>query len=84
MHAFHDTQLRGITGMGGVSGPGCFDGPGADAWAGGQRFCFQVLTNDANVRWTHDALATSAVAVEDDGDWSRLQALWEAAGLVDH
>jgi hypothetical protein len=82
MAAFQDIQLRGTTNLGGVSGPGCFAGPGADAWAGGQRFCYQLLTNDASVRWTHDALAIAAVATEDDGDWARLGKLWESAGPV--
>jgi hypothetical protein len=82
MAAFQDILLRGSTNLGGVSGPGCFAGPGADTWAGGQRFCYQLLTNDASVRWTHDALAIAAVATEDDGDWARLGKLWESAGPI--
>lgn len=82
MDAFYDIQLRGMTNMGGVEGPGCFTGPGADAWDAGRRFCFQILGDDANVRWTQAGLATVGVAIEDSGDWAALGALWEGAQLV--
>ncbi len=82
MAGFQDIQLRGLTAMGGVSGPGCFAGPGVGTWANGQRFCYRFLTDDASVRWTHEALAIAAEASEDDGDWARLEKLWESAGPI--
>jgi hypothetical protein len=84
MAAFQDIMRQGATNLGGVTGPGCFAGPGAGTgtWASGQRFCYQILTNDASVRWTHEALAIAAVASEDDGDWARLGRLWESAGPI--
>ncbi len=82
MAGFQDIQLRGATALGWVTGPGCFAGPGAGTWPSGQRYCYQGLVNDASVRWTHDALAIAAEAAEDDGDWARLEKLWESAGPI--
>jgi hypothetical protein len=82
MDAFYDTQLQGTKNMGGLDGPGCPEGPGEGSWEHGRRFCFQVVTNDANTRWTHDALVTAAFALNDDGDWAALEALFQSAGPV--
>ena len=82
MNAFYDIQLRGMQGMGGVDGPGCFAGQGAGTWQIGRRFCYQVVTDDANVRWTHDLIFVVADAIQDDGDWAALGRLWAQAGPV--
>lgn len=82
MDAFYDQQLLGMRTMGALDGPGCPDGPGEGTWEHGRRFCYQPFGDDANVRWTHDALAITASAIEDDGDWAALDAFVASAGPV--
>lgn len=82
MDAFYDEQLLGMRNLGGLDGPGCPEGPGEATWDHGRRFCFQPFGDDANMRWTHDALAITASAIEGDGDWAALEAFFEAAGPI--
>ena len=83
MAGFQDIQLRGVTAHGLGDRARLLRGPGCRVrWPNGQRFCYQGLTDDASVRWTHEALAIAAEASEDDGDWARLEKLWESAGPI--
>lgn len=80
MNAFYDQQLLGMRNLGALDGPGCPEGPGEAAWEHGRRFCYQPFGDDANMRWTHDALFIVANAINDDGDWAALETFFAAAG----
>jgi len=82
MAAFYAEQLTGMRALGGVTGPGCPDGPGEATWEQGRRFCYTTFGDDANMRWTHDALAITVSAIQDDGDWSALETFFASAGPV--
>lgn len=82
MTAFYDEQLLGMRTMGALEGPGCPLGPGEASWEGGRRFCYQLFGDDANMRWAHDALAITASAINDDGDWAALETLFASAGPI--
>ncbi len=82
MDAFYDQQLLGMRNLGALDGPGCPEGPGEATSEHGRRFCYQPFGDDANMRWTHDALAITASAADDDGDWARLETFFASAGPV--
>ena len=82
MGAFYEEQLAGMRALGGLEGPGCPTGPGEGTWEHGRRFCFALFGDDANMRWTHEALAITASAMQDDGDWAALDAFVRSAGPI--
>jgi len=83
MDAQYELLKRGYASTGTVTGPGCPKGPGETTWDLGAKLCYQSsLINDAKVLWTHDLLSVLSDAMDDDGDWARLEAFWKTAGPV--
>ena len=80
MNARFDIQRKGHENAGTTTGPGCGKGPGEGSWTNGRKDCFKFITSDAQVMWTDEQLFIYAIAVEDNGDWARLEEFWKTAG----
>lgn len=81
MNALYDTLAAGVTSGGNAQGAGCdASQPGPATWEHGRALCFVFITDDSQVRWTHEGLNVLASAFRDDGDFGPLIDWWRQAG----
>lgn len=81
LDTFFDTQRKGHENLGNASGPGCGKGAGEGTWEHGRKDCFTFF-DDAYVMWTYDDLLIDATALQNGGDFAKLEAFWKVAGPV--